>query len=98
MATKKYKTLVAHIRGSTVFLMDSTDLGHSFSAMLSGTLLISLNLTQPPIILETIDLTGSSTDSGTFFRLECSRNSVNKDPGFGKSEFVYTAYLKGESS
>lgn len=62
-------TLAAHICGSTAFLMDSTDLDHSFPDVLSGTLLSSLNLAQPPIILETTDLIGSSTDSGAFFQI-----------------------------
>lgn len=62
-------TLAAHICGFTAFLRDSTDLDHSFPDVLSGTLLTTLNLAQPPIILETIDLIGCSTDSGAFFQI-----------------------------
>lgn len=63
MATETFKmTLVAHICGCAVFLMDSTDLDLSLPPVLSWTLPTSLNLPQSPTFLETMDLTRSTTD------------------------------------
>lgn len=68
MATKNLKiTFVAHVCSCIIFLMDSTDLDHSFPPVLSLTLPTSLNLPQFPILLKTTDLIGRGKDEGSHF-------------------------------